>query len=198
MPARHTSPKKPVCFSKQIQIGWLWSTKEGVGETSGQTAGSYFGSDALSKEEFALSKTGPAGETSFLRSVRVPLPRSFTGPKAQVKSDPDVFADALVPRNAFVPIAASLAPGAFDFPNHFLTCRRGPFRFRLAIARSARHTPRECGVLRTLQLPASTSTASEYRIVRCSPSSVRRKRDRLPVMTAATLLRWLSFREAAG
>jgi hypothetical protein len=61
---------------------------------------------ALSKEEFALSKTGPAGETSFLRSVRVPLPRSFTGPKAQVKSDPDVFADALVP------IAAPLAPGA--------------------------------------------------------------------------------------
>jgi hypothetical protein len=61
---------------------------------------------ALSKEGFALSKTGPAEETGFLRSVRVPLPRSFTGPKAQVKSDPDVFADALVP------IAAPLAPGA--------------------------------------------------------------------------------------
>jgi hypothetical protein len=67
---------------------------------------------ALSKEEFALSKTGPAEETGFLRSVRVPLPRNFTGPKAQVKSDPDVFADALVPRNGFVPIAAPLAPGA--------------------------------------------------------------------------------------
>jgi hypothetical protein len=67
---------------------------------------------ALSKEGFALSKTGPAEETGFLRSVRVPLPRNFTGPKAQVKSDPDVFADALVPRNAFVPIAAPLAPGA--------------------------------------------------------------------------------------
>jgi hypothetical protein len=60
---------------------------------------------ALSKEGLALSKTGPAEETGFLRSVRVPLPRSFTGPKAQVKSDPDVFADALVP------IAAPLAPG---------------------------------------------------------------------------------------
>jgi hypothetical protein len=67
---------------------------------------------ALSKEGFALSKTGPAEETGFLRSVRVPLPRNFTGPKAQVKSDPDVFADALVPRNGFVPIAAPLAPGA--------------------------------------------------------------------------------------
>ena len=39
------------------------------------------------------------------------MPRNFTGLKAEVKSDPDVFADALVPRNAFVPIAVPLAPG---------------------------------------------------------------------------------------
>jgi len=67
------------------------STKEGVGETSGQTAGSHF------RKEFALAKTGPAEETSFLRSVRIL--RSAISPAifAQVKSGPDVFADALVP-----------------------------------------------------------------------------------------------------
>jgi hypothetical protein len=55
-------------------------------------------------EEFALSKTGPAEETSFLRSVRIPEIRNFTGILAQVKSGPDVFADALVPpRDALVP-----------------------------------------------------------------------------------------------
>jgi hypothetical protein len=44
---------------------WLLSTKEGVGETSGQTAGSLF------SKEFARSKVGPAEETGFLRSVRI-------------------------------------------------------------------------------------------------------------------------------
>jgi hypothetical protein len=48
-------------------------------------------------EEFALSKTGPAEETSFLRSVRIFKVRNFTGIFAPVKSGPDVFADALVP-----------------------------------------------------------------------------------------------------
>jgi hypothetical protein len=62
-------------------------------------------------EEFALSKTGPAEETSFLRSVRIPEIRSFTGILAQVKSGPDVFADALVPRGtpSFQP--ARMMPG---------------------------------------------------------------------------------------
>lgn len=41
MPARHTSPGT-ICSSEPINIQGLWSTKEGVGETSGQTAGSYF------------------------------------------------------------------------------------------------------------------------------------------------------------
>jgi len=48
MPARHTS-LKTVCFSKRIEIERLWSTKEGVGETSGQTAGSTFGKVRFSK-----------------------------------------------------------------------------------------------------------------------------------------------------
>jgi hypothetical protein len=42
----------------------LWSTKEGVGETSGQTAGSYFEKSVLSKEARSF-KAGPAEETSF-------------------------------------------------------------------------------------------------------------------------------------
>ena len=71
MPARHTS-LKTVCFSKRIEIERLWSTKEGVGETSGQTAGSTFG-------RVRFPKTGPAEETGFLRSVRIPLLRNFTG-----------------------------------------------------------------------------------------------------------------------
>jgi hypothetical protein len=66
MPARHTSlqvmPLLEAAFSPVAR-----STKEGVGETSGQTAGSSF-------EEFAL-RTGPAEETSFLRSVRISGPQ---------------------------------------------------------------------------------------------------------------------------
>jgi hypothetical protein len=52
------------------------------------------------------SKTGPAEETSFLRSVRISKVRNFAGgPKPpHAKSGPDVFADALVPRrDALVP-----------------------------------------------------------------------------------------------
>jgi hypothetical protein len=75
-------------------------TKEGVGETSGQTAGSHFG------KEFALSKTDPAEETGFLRSVRISsrAPQFHRGESSRVKSGPDVFADALVPA------ARALAP----------------------------------------------------------------------------------------
>jgi len=42
------------------------------------------------------SKTGPAEETSFLRSVRILGPQFHRRSNAQVKSGPDVFADALV------------------------------------------------------------------------------------------------------
>jgi hypothetical protein len=51
-------------------------------------------------------ETGPAEETGFLRSVRMSLSSAISPvvQSPQVKSDPDVFADALVP------IAARLAP----------------------------------------------------------------------------------------
>jgi hypothetical protein len=78
----------------------------------------------VSKRAFC-SKTGPAEETGFLRSVRILQVRNFSGlkgrlasslpasslrlPGTRLKSDPDVFADALVP------VTAPLAP-VFDFP----------------------------------------------------------------------------------
>jgi hypothetical protein len=72
--------------------------KEGVGETSGQTAGSHFRKSSLQRKPVRQKKQ------SFLRSVRIL--RSAISPAifAQVKSGPDVFADALVP------CAAPLAP----------------------------------------------------------------------------------------
>jgi hypothetical protein len=51
----------------------------------------------------ALQKD-PAEETSFLRSVRVSLTiRNFTGLRPDMKSGPDVFADALVPSGRILP-----------------------------------------------------------------------------------------------
>jgi len=72
MPARHTSLQNDLLPKSRFERR-LWSTKEGVGETSGQTAGSYFPKSSL------FSKTGPAEETSFLRSVRILAVRNFTG-----------------------------------------------------------------------------------------------------------------------
>jgi hypothetical protein len=59
----------------QILIGGLGSTKEGVGETSGQTAGSEF-------RGVRFEKILPAEETSFLRSVRIPWSAVSPGRKA--------------------------------------------------------------------------------------------------------------------
>jgi hypothetical protein len=74
VPARHTSLEER--FASRSWSDRLWSTKEGVGETSGQTAGSFF-------QGVRFSKTGPAEETGFLRSVRISLVRNFIGPKAR-------------------------------------------------------------------------------------------------------------------
>src|ERR1700761_2954562 len=97
MPARHTSLRRFASFKKRIRRAALVD-EEGVGETSGQTVGSSFGEASL------LAKAGPAEEKGFLRSVRIASgsqfhrPRRFDRPsKVQVKSGPDVFADALVP-----------------------------------------------------------------------------------------------------
>ena len=109
MPARHKSLQDGLLSKKQILIGRLWSTKEGVGETSGQTAGSYL-------EGVRSFKAGPAEETGFLRSVRNLCSAISPGPKPNVKSGPDVFADALVPRDALVPQAGAADAGTPIFP----------------------------------------------------------------------------------
>jgi hypothetical protein len=62
------------------------------------------------------SKTGPAEETVFLRTVRIL--RSAISPTVfvRVKSDPDVFADALVPRPVHI------VPGALNRQNPKCIC----------------------------------------------------------------------------
>jgi hypothetical protein len=57
------------------------------------------------------SKTGPAEETGFLRSVRISDPQFHRALVPVVKSGPDVFADALVPRNPGL-ILWTVEPGA--------------------------------------------------------------------------------------
>ena len=77
MPARHESLLDSLLFEAD-EVGGLWSTKEGVGETSGQTAGSYF-------PKSSFGKAGPAEETGFLRSVRIlKVVRNFIGPTAHL------------------------------------------------------------------------------------------------------------------
>jgi hypothetical protein len=79
-------------FSKRFPIRRLCSTKEGVGETSGQTAGSSF-------EGFALRNR--SGRRNRFSSFGADLWSAISsGPKPAMKSGPDVFADALVPRDA--------------------------------------------------------------------------------------------------
>jgi hypothetical protein len=68
--------------------------EEGVGETSGQRPDRIFG------KRVRFLGEGPAEETVFLRTVRIGL-KSAVSPQASVadvRSGPDVFADALVPK----------------------------------------------------------------------------------------------------
>ena len=67
--------------------------EEGVGETSGQRPDRILGCPRFPKE-------GPAEETVFLRTVRIAFKSavSLKASLADVRSGPDVFADALVPR----------------------------------------------------------------------------------------------------
>jgi hypothetical protein len=77
-------------FSKRFPARRLWSTKEGVGETSGQTAGSSF-------EELTLRNR--SGRRNKFSSLGADLWSAISsGPKPAMKSGPDVFADALVPK----------------------------------------------------------------------------------------------------
>jgi hypothetical protein len=96
MPARHTSLQDGLLLEADFERR-LWSTKEGVGETSGQTAGSYF----LKSSLFCEKRSGRRNRfSSFGADLKV---RNFTGlTSLKVKSGPDVFADALVPMPALI------------------------------------------------------------------------------------------------
>ena len=111
----------------------LRSTKEGVGETSGQTAGSNL-------KRLRCGEADPAEETGFLRSVRIRCSvRSFTKARLpKVRFGPDVFADALVLygqrrgpacslKSPLDPLAKSIicnrVPGILDRPG-FARCSR--------------------------------------------------------------------------
>jgi hypothetical protein len=89
MPATSQEPLRTNRASARISNRRLWSTKEGVGETSGQTAGSSFA-------EFAPGK--PVRQKKQVFFVRCgSVVRNFIGLQSRkVKSAPDVFADALV------------------------------------------------------------------------------------------------------
>ena len=101
MPARHTSPQNELLPKSGFHRG-LWSTKEGVGETSGQTAGSYFPrarsfeNRSGRRNKFSSFGADPCG------------PQFHRQSNAQVKSDPDVFADALVPLEPPPALSAAL------------------------------------------------------------------------------------------
>src|SRR5271169_4280696 len=56
MPVRHTSPPHDLLPDKQILKERLLSTKEGVGETSGQTAGSWFRKSVLYRKPVRQKK----------------------------------------------------------------------------------------------------------------------------------------------
>jgi hypothetical protein len=76
---------------KRISNRRLWSTKEGVGETSGQTAAPHFSTGLALFEKPVRQKK----EVFFIGAD--PKVRSFTGALRQLRFGPDVFADALVP-----------------------------------------------------------------------------------------------------
>jgi hypothetical protein len=77
MPARHTSLQDSLLLEADFESG-LWSTKEGVGETSGQTAGSL-----VRGARFTKNRSGRRNKfSSFGADLEV---RNFTGPQSPVE-----------------------------------------------------------------------------------------------------------------
>ena len=105
MPARHTSLQDGLLLEADFERR-LWSTKEGVGETSGQTAGSSFG-------KFASRKTVRQKKQVFFVRCGFHGPQFHRASRPTVKSAPDVFADALVPGTPSFPECHRCLVGAF-------------------------------------------------------------------------------------
>src|SRR5271169_3723094 len=104
MPVRHTSPPHDLLPDKQILKERLLSTKEGVGETSGQTAGSWFRKSVLyrkpvrQKKQIFFVRCG-SQRSAISRASRAPgqqalrpgsfLPSRLSASRLNVKSGPD-------------------------------------------------------------------------------------------------------------
>jgi hypothetical protein len=77
MPARHTSLQDSLLLEADFESR-LWSTKEGVGETSGQTAGSLFrGVRSFENRSGRRNKFSSFGADLWVRN--------FTGPQSPVE-----------------------------------------------------------------------------------------------------------------
>jgi len=72
MPARHTSLLNDLLLKEQFPTGGSGRRKRVSARHQVKRLDRIF-------REFALSKAGPAEETSFLRSVRILAVRNFTG-----------------------------------------------------------------------------------------------------------------------
>ncbi|ABE63061.1 hypothetical protein Nham_2269 [Nitrobacter hamburgensis X14] len=106
MPATSRELKR-VCFPRADFQSRLRSTREGVGETSGQTVGS-------SVSESPRPPVRQKNAVSFiggLRSMRIINVRDPPAASAAVRVGPDVFTDALVLPPAW------LSPGVLSFPH---------------------------------------------------------------------------------
>ena len=116
----------------RILVGRLGSTKEGVGETSGQAPDRGF-------EEFAPRKSFRQKKQVFLVRCGSRGPQLHRPSRPSVKSVPDVFADALV-------------PGTPSFPG----CRLSPIPQRATgkkpsiIPVHSFHYSRPCGAARVV------------------------------------------------
>src|SRR6185437_5643867 len=91
MPARHTSPG-------DVSLLEAETNPKGSGRRKRVSARHQVKRLDRPFERVRSSKTGPAEETGFLRSVRISGPQFHRALVPVVKSGPDVFADALVPR----------------------------------------------------------------------------------------------------
>ena len=129
------------------------------------------------------------------------------GPKPGVRSGPDVFADALVPRNASRSLGTSMFPGAlapiartsvpgFNLPEFiFDCCGRGPI-WDAGRPFSSPH-PAKAGVRYTANSRSMTE-AADCRVIRWSLSADGASRRPGARMMRPTLRQWLSFCQTAG
>jgi hypothetical protein len=109
MPATSQEPPGRFASQSEFQTGGSGRRKEGVGETSGQTAVPLF------SIEFALAKAGRQKKEVFFIGAD-PKVRNFIGAPCPLRFGPDVFADALVPQAGALSSPAVLIPKNLKTP----------------------------------------------------------------------------------